>query len=204
MTRGFAPLLGIVVLGGIGTLAWCTEGFQVITSDGARRLAIQEAPRPVPRVLLTDQDGVRFTLDAYRGKVLLIDFIYTSCPTLCTARGGDFARMQSLVRRGIGGRDVALLSISFDLAHDRRAELAAYGERFGAVAPRWRIAIPADEAGLRALLGAFGVVVIPDGDGGFTHDGAIYVVDGRGRIVRALDPDSPAALVEEALRSAVS
>lgn len=65
-------------------------------------------------------------------------------------------------------------------------------------APRWRIAATAHERGLAALLRTFGVVVIPDGMGGFVHAGTVYLVDWRGRLARILDPDAQ-QLAEAAL-----
>jgi protein SCO1/2 len=47
---------------------------------------------------------------------------------------------------------------------------------------------------------SFGVVVIPDGMGGFIHNSAVYLVDARGRLARILDPDSPPQLLAAALR----
>jgi protein SCO1 len=203
VTGGFAPLLGVIVLAGIAALSAETDGFRVVTSEGARRLAIERAPAALPRVVLTDQDGAPFALEDYRGKVVLIDFIYTSCPALCSVLGDDFRRMAEIARRRADGREVALVSISFDRAHDGPPALKLYAERFGAAAPRWRIAVPASAAGLDTLLHSFGVVVLSDGAGGFVHDGAVYVVDPRGRLARILDPGTPAGLIEEALRSAL-
>jgi protein SCO1 len=194
MTRGFAGLLGLVLSTGIAALAWGTCGFRVVTSEGARELAIERAPRAVPDVALVDQDGHRFTLADYRGRTVLVDFIYTRCPTICTANGDDFQHVLARLGNTAADRNIELLSISFDRENDDREALQLYGDRFGAVAPRWRIASPADGRSLAALLKSFGVVVIPDGLGGFVHNSAVYVVDARQRLVRILDPDAPAQL----------
>lgn len=202
MRSGFAPLLGIVLLAGIGALAWGTEGFRVVTSDGARRLQIEERPAPVPQARLIDQDGAAFSLRDYRGKTLLVEFIYTRCPWLCSVLGDEFQRLSTLARAGSFGSEVDLLSISFDPQHDDRPALALYGERYGAIAPRWRVAVPADRRSLASLLRSFGVVVIPDGMGGFIHDGAVYLVNPSGRLARVLDAEASPQQVSEVLRSA--
>ena len=50
-------------------------------------------------------------------------------------------------------------------------------------------ALPASSTSeLEALLNAFGVVVLPDGAGGFVHNAAIYRVDADGRLTRVYDP----------------
>jgi protein SCO1 len=203
VTRGFLPLLGLVMVAGLAVLGWETEGFRVVTTEGARRLAVQQDPPAVPDVMLIDQNGRRFSPDDYRGRVLLVDFIYTDCATICGVVGNDFSRVLDLLQRTGGDAvKVDLLSISFDPAHDSPSALKAYGARFGAAPPRWRIAIPASAAGLHTLLRTFGVVVIPEAFGGFVHDDAVYVVDRNGRLVRILDPAKPENLVAQALRRA--
>jgi protein SCO1/2 len=199
MTRGFIPLVALIIAAGVAALDGSTDGFRAVTSEGARRLDIERTPRPVPDVALVDQSGAGFSLGDYRGKLLLVEFIYTSCPTICGVLGDDFRRILDRLRRDRAGRDVALLSISFDPARDGPEELKLYGERFGATAPGWRIAVPRTAAGLAALEKSFGVVVIPDQFGGFVHNAAIYLVDRRGRLVRILDAEAPAPLVERTL-----
>jgi len=201
MTRGFLPLLGLVLAAGVAGLGWGTDGFRAVTTEGARRLTIEHRRPAVPDVALIDQDGARFSADAYRGHVLLVEFIYTDCPTICGTLGDDFRQVLDRLRHDGGAGQVDLLSISFDPAHDRPPALRAYGARFGAAAPRWRIAVPADKAGLRALLKTFGVVVIADPFGGFIHDGAVFLVDRAGRLVRILDPEAPAGVLARAVRA---
>ena len=194
MTRGFLPLLAVVLAAGVGALGWATDGFRVVTSEGARRLAVEEAPLPLPDVPLTDQTGAVFSLANYRGRTVLVDFIYTSCPTICGVIGDDLR--DALETKAL---DADLLSISIDPASDDRRSLKAYGERFGATAPRWRIARPESQSALKRLLNGFGAVVIPDGNGGFIHSAAVYVVDPQGRLARIIDPD-PATIIREASR----
>ena len=200
MSRGFLPLLTIIAAAGIAALAWETDGFRVATSAGARQLSIERNPVHLPDARLVDQDGHVFSLSSYRGRPVLVDFIYTGCPTLCGVLGDDFHRVLEGVK-GTGADAADLLSISFDPGNDDRDALRLYGDRYGAKAPRWRIARPADERSLAELLQSFGVVVIPDGKGGFIHNSAVYLVDAQGRLARILDPDSPPQLFESALRT---
>ena len=201
MTRGFGPLLALVLATGIGALAWVTEGFRVVTSEGARELAVERDPQTVPDVRLVDQDGNVFSLGDYRGRPVLVEFIYTRCPTLCGVLGDDFRQVLALTDGTAADRGINLLSISFDPEHDDRQALQLYGERYSATTPCWRIAVPADRRGLAALLQRFGVVVIPDGLGGFVHNGAVYLVDPRGSLARIIDPETPPQQIAAALRT---
>lgn len=202
MTRGFPVLLALVLSIGIGALYVETDGFRVVSSAGARQLSVERSPQPLPDARLVDQDGTLFSLGAYRGRTVLVDFIYTRCPTICGLLGDDFAHVLGLMKAARPGTPVDLLSISFDPQNDDRQALRLYGRRFGAKAPHWRIAVPVDAQELAGLLRSFGVVVIPDGMGGFVHDDAVYVIDAQGRLARVLDPDAPAELVAAALRVA--
>lgn len=202
MTRGFLPLLAIVVAAGVAALTRETEGFRVITSAGARELDIARNPSVLPDVALVDQDGHAFRLSGYKGEPVLVDFIYTRCPLICGVVGED---LQRLVRQLDGAAQPPkfnLLSISFDPQNDDREALTLYGQRYGAKAPHWRIATPADARALKPLLHSFGVVVIPDGMGGFVHDSAVYLVDSQGRLARIFDPDAPPQVFAQALRGA--
>ena len=201
MTRGFLPLLAGVLAVGVAALSWATDGFHVVTSEGARRLAVERSPRPLPNVPMVDQNGQSFTLSDYGGRTVLVDFIYTRCPTICGVLGEDFRNV--LRRRGDALSDVDLLSISFDPDNDDLEARQRYGERYDAAAPRWRVAAVADKRGLATLLDGFGAVVISDGIGGFVHNSAVYVVDPRGRLAGILDPGAPSGLLAKAVRQAV-
>lgn len=202
MTRRFAALLAFVLLTGMSALAWATDGFRVVTSDGARELEIKRSPRPVPDVTLVDQDEKVFSLSSYRGRRVLIEFIYTRCPTICGELGDAFERVLADWNRDSLGEETDFLSISFDPENDDTQALKYYSERFGAASPRWRIARPLDRRGLARLLNTFGVVVIPDGMGGFVHNTAVYLMDQRGRLIRILDPYmSPRQLAAVALNA---
>lgn len=201
MTRGFPVLLAVVLLTGIAALDRETDGFRVVTSAGARQLAVERAPQRLPDAALIDQDGKPFALGDYKGRPLLVDFIYTRCSTICGVLGDDFAHALAQLDGAKAKQPVDLLSISFDPSDDRAA-LQLYAARFNATAPRWRIAAPTDARTRAALLRSFGVVVIPDGMGGFIHNDAVYVVDGSGRLARILDPGAPAQLVTAALKVA--
>ena len=96
-------------------------------------------------------------------------------------------------------RHVKLVSISFDPENDNREALRLYGDHYGARAPQWRIAAPLQQSGLDALRQAFGLIVIPDGTGGFIHNGDVYLIDARGRLARALDPDAAPLVFVNAL-----
>ena len=52
----------------------------------------------------------------------------------------------------------------------------------------WQIGVPASQADATALLRSLGVVVIPDGQDGFVHNGAIHVLNAHGRLLGLYEP----------------
>lgn len=115
----------------------------------------------------------------------LVDFVYTRCPSVCRALGGEYQQMQrELVapQNEERSRGVHLVSISFDLDHDDPARLARYASDLHADPRHWTLAVPATHDDARELLASLGVVVVPDGQGGFVHNGAIHLLDERGQL----------------------
>ena len=180
----------LLLAGGVA-LAAATDGFQAFTTETARRVAVRRQPADLPAVTLENQSGARFTFADLRGKWLLVDFVYTRCPTFCTVLGGDFAQLERQLAGPIAQGKVQFLSISFDPAHDAPADLAAYLARFRGggpgPGPGWQAARPVTGVGLRRLTAAFGITVIPDHRGGYTHNAAIHLVDPEGRMVDIFD-----------------
>jgi protein SCO1/2 len=178
---------GALLLAGGVALAAATDGFQAFTTETARRVAVRRQPADLPAVALENQSGARFTLADLRGKWLLVDFIYTRCPSFCTVLGGDFAQLARQLTDPIAQGRVQLLSISFDPTQDPPAQLAAYLKRFWGQDMGWQAARPLTADGLQSLTAAFGVTFIQDRLGGYTHNAAIHLVDPEGRLVDIFD-----------------
>ena len=186
----------LVVLLGAGVLWRGTDGFGAFTAETARRAEILRAPRPLPAAVLEDQDGRTFGLEEYRGRLLAVEFIYTRCASICRSLGMTFRQIRDRVPQDALGRDFSLISISFDPARDDPASLKGYGRIYGADGTHWRIARVGNEAELKRLLEAFGIVVIPDGLGGFEHNAAIHLLGRDGRLAHVSDLNEPLPFAE--------
>lgn len=184
-----ASAIGAVLLLGSLVLWHATDGLQAFTTESARRLAVARTPRALPDPLLQDQADRDLRLSDLRGRLVLAQFIFTRCATLCLASADSFAQIAERLAAGRRG-EVVLLSLSFDPVHDGPDELADYAARFGADGETWRIARVADPRDLPQLLESFGVVVIPDPIFGFQHNAAQHLIDRDGRLARILDFDA--------------
>jgi protein SCO1/2 len=186
-----------VVSAGMVVLAAVTDGFRATTTEAAWRLAVAERPRPLPDATFFDQSGRLFRLSDLRGRPVLMEFFYTSCPAICGLLASQFqAGFERLIAQP-EGPEILLLGVSFDPERDTVTELADYAARLGADGRIWRVAWVNDPIGLQDLLDAFGVVVLPDGAGGFVHNAAIYLVDAKGRLTHVYDADAAERAIAE-------
>ena len=154
----------------------------------ARRLRLLEAPHAtvqrgdaVPDFTLTDQTGREVTLSQWAGKVVAVTFIYTSCPLpdYCFRLSNNFSQLNQRFARRMG-RDLVLLSISFDPVHDQPNVLAKYAATFKADAETWRFLTgPLDT--VKAVTRQFGLNFWPD-ESYVTHTLHTLVIDRRGRL----------------------
>lgn len=96
-------------------------------SDTARE---PEPGEEVPNFALTNQDGRRIELRDFRGRVLLVTFIYTRCPLpdYCTLMSTNFAAVNRALQQSLElAPKVHLLSVSFDTDYDTPKVLRSYG-----------------------------------------------------------------------------
>jgi protein SCO1/2 len=177
----------------IGTL---TRGFEFWTFEELRqaRARLGEV-HATPTTARTSRGEARRLFESKDpGSVQLVDFIYTSCPSVCQALGSEYQRMQrSLDEHPAAG--VQLISLSFDVARDGQRELAAYAARHGARPKQWTVAAPLTAVESRQLIKQLGVIAVADGFGGYVHNGDIHLIDASGvlRGIYAYD-QWPAAL----------
>ncbi len=154
----------------------------------ARRLKLLEAPHPtvkpgdaVPDFTLIDQSGQRVTLSRLAGKVVAVTFIYTSCPLpdYCFRLANNFGQLNKRFTDRMG-RDLVLLSISFDPVHDQPKVLAQYASTWKADPESWHFLTgPLDE--VKAVSRRFGLNFWPD-EVYVTHSLHTLVIDRQGRL----------------------
>ena len=135
----------------------------------------------VPDFALTDQNGRPVRLSDFKGRVVVVDFIYTRCPLpdVCPRLSANFAYLAKRLR----GRDLTLLSITIDPTYDTPAVLAEYRRRWQADGETWRFLTGTPEQ-TRNAAGFFGLIYWPE-EGSITHTSSTAVI-GREGVLRAL------------------
>ena len=143
----------------------------------------------VPDFAFIDQDGKRTSLKQFRGKTLMITFIYTRCPfpDFCPRMSGNFAEIYKQLASNPSLANTQLLSVSFDPEHDSPKALRDYGlsvahTRDAALFRRWQFAVP-KSADLPKIADFFALTVKPEG-GLITHSLSTTVIGPDGKIVK--------------------
>lgn len=134
----------------------------------------------------------------YRGRVVVVDFIYTRCPLpdVCPRLSANFAAMQRQFR----DTDLLLLSVTVDPDYDTAPVLAEYAARWGADPARWQF-LGGDQS---ALASALGEVYWSD-EGSIGHNSVTSIIGREGRLAATLEgsgyrTDQLASLISHELR----
>jgi len=136
----------------------------------------------VPDFGLINQDGQAFRLRDFRGKAVLLTFIYTRCPipNFCPLMSKNFAELQQRLSKEFPGK-YQMLSISIDPGFDRPEVLKEYGGRYGAQGKDWSFATgEAEQIGFVA--GLMGLYYAQE-NGLVSHDLRTAVISPEGRLV---------------------
>jgi len=154
-------------------------------AGGAPRgtLAIGET---VPDFKLIDQWRRPLALSELRGKVVAVNFIYTSCalPNFCLRIANNFGVLQKRFKARLG-RDLVLLTVTFDPVHDTPDVLAEYARRWDADAESWHF-LTGPVPDVQKVCRLFGVDFFPD-EGLMNHSLHTAVLDRRGRVVANIE-----------------
>lgn len=155
--------------------------------------ATQRIPQPgdlVPDFAFTDQNGRHVSLKQYRGKVLLVTFIYARCPfpDFCPRMSQNFDEIyKQMGSDPTLGTDTRLLSLSFDTDHDSPKVLRDYAFKVAethdaSLFKRWEFGVPQKNE-LTKMAGFFGLIYKSEG-GLITHNLSTTVIGPDGKIVK--------------------
>lgn len=124
-----------------------------------------------------------------QNKILVTEFIYTSCKTLCLTLGDYFQQAQTHIKAQSLQNKIHLLSISFDSAVDNPTRLNRYQSRMKMDNQIWSIATMASHADLDMAKRQLGLVVLEDSANEFVHNSAFLVLSTQGKLLGIYDDD---------------
>ena len=161
-----------------------------------------------PDFALTDQTGRPFASSELAGKVVVANFIFTTCTDICPLLTGTMARVRDELRSArLLGDKAMLVSFSVDPEQDTPTALAEYGARFGADPTEWKF-LTGNRRQIDDLLtvgykvGAPPRIAKPGGPPEIVHTNRFALVDPRGQVRAVLSGNEldVSQLVEEVRR----
>src|ERR1022692_2984505 len=171
---------------------WPNDKVSLDTIDaGARMLrqdtlgkggaAYREVGEKVPEFVLYDQNGRVVDSARFRGRQVMLNFIYTRCPVanMCPLSTSKMMATQGLARKS-GVANIEFVSITLDPAHDTPGILREYADARGIDTANFSF-LTGPESAIRDLLTQFGVIAEFKGDL-LNHTLATLLIDEKGRI----------------------
>lgn len=137
--------------------------------------------KKVPEFVLTNQDSLLISNEDYLGKVYLVEFFFTSCPTICPRMNINMKKIEAV----FGHRDdFGIASITIDPKTDTPTQLKTYAEAYQVLSPNWHF-LTGDQDYIYDLANrGFNIFagINPDVAGGFEHQGYFALIDQEGYI----------------------
>ncbi len=140
--------------------------------------------RPAPDFTLEDADGRKIGLADFRGKVVVLHFIYASCTDTCPLHADLIARVQAMVNRTPMRDLVQFITVTTDPVNDTPEVLEAYGRAHGLDPVNWAFLTSGPdrpEDTTRRLVERFGHKFGKAEDGYQLHGVVTHIIDQEGR-----------------------
>jgi len=145
----------------------------------------------VPAFALTSEGDRRVTNAVFRGKVSIVDFIFTQCAGTCPMMSTKMADLQATLRND---PHVQFVSVSVDPEHDTPAVLAEYGSHYGAVKEKWIFLTGPKPAVYALTKEGFHLGLDIEGEEAIIHSQKFVLVDQRGSIRGYYDSEDTEAM----------
>lgn len=190
--RAFAVLLLAWLVAGFGLMAppahAANAPSQTSTLGLDARLALRASEAAVGRELgehlFRDRSGKTVSLSSYRGKPLLVSFIYTGCFQICPGTTRALQIAVEAMQKSVGPGQFNVVSIGFNQPEDSPGALKSFAKQFNIRTDNWEFLSPR-AADVPALASDFGFMFKAT-PAGFDHVLQLSLVDSQGRIVRQI------------------
>lgn len=140
----------------------------------------------VPAFEFTNQDGKLISNSFYNEKVYVVEFFFTTCPTICPRMNENMMKIQN---EYYANPDFGIVSFSINPKHDTPKVLKEYAKSHGATLKNWNF-LTGDQDKIYELANN-GFTLFAgensDAEGGFEHSGMFALIDKQGNIRSRLD-----------------
>ncbi|MEL1239534.1 SCO family protein [Flavobacterium flavipallidum] len=150
-------------------------------SSSADAEGVLEKIGPAPKFELTNQDGKKINNDSYKGKVYVLEFFFTTCPSICPKMNQS---MLVLEKKFFGNPNFGIVSITIDPMHDTPEVLKDHAQLLGVKSSNWNF-LTGDRQTIFDLANkGFNLYAGENAkvNGGFEHSGMFALIDKNGNI----------------------
>lgn len=133
-----------------------------------------------PEFSFTNQNNETITNNNYEGKVYLVEFFFSTCPTICPVMNENMVKLQNEFQKD---DRFAVASITIDPETDTPENLKEHAKFLGATMKNWHF-LTGSQEDIFALSNKFNLYAAqnPDAPGGFEHSGLFALIDKKGNI----------------------
>jgi protein SCO1/2 len=180
LALGFSSAAAQNVTGG-------AQGGAALDPDRALKTSQAAIGNRVGDYAFRDREGRQVRLADYRGKPLVVSFVYTGCFSVCPTTTAQLARAIREARKTLGTGAFRVATIGFNLPYDSPEAMRDFARRYGIDDPNWEFLSPYEPqlAGLVADLGFEYVAT----SGGFDHLTQLTILDAEGKVFRQVYGD---------------
>ena len=140
----------------------------------------------VPEFSFTNQNQKTITNKSYHNKVYIVEFFFTTCPSICPIMNQNMVKIQD---QFFGNPNLGIASLTIDPIKDTPEVLKEYAIQYKITNPNWNLLTGDKEAIYKVANSGFNLYVgeNPQVDGGFEHSGFFALVDQEGNIRSRFD-----------------
>lgn len=136
---------------------------------------------PAPKFELTNQDGKKISNKNYDGKVYVVEFFFSTCPTICPIMNKNMITIQN---EFFGNPNFGIASITINPENDTAAVLKKHAEELGVKSTNWHF-LTGDQKYIYEIANkGFNLYAgeNKNANGGFEHSGLFALIDKEGNI----------------------
>lgn len=136
---------------------------------------------PAPKFDLINQDSLTITNETYKGKVYVLEFFFTTCPTICPKMN---LSMLEIEKTFFGNPNFGIVSISIDPEQDTPSVLKSHRKLLGVKSSNWNFLTGEKKSIFDLSIKGFNLYAGENSkvQGGFEHSGLFALIDKKGNI----------------------
>ncbi|WP_166962867.1 SCO family protein [Yeosuana marina] len=144
-------------------------------------IKINGKSKKVPHFSFINQDGKTITENDYKGKVYIVEFFFTTCPTICPRMNANLVKIQN---EFTDFDNFGVASFTINPEHDTPEVLKAYAKKYGVTNPNWNLMTGNQEDIYKLANEGFNLYTAQDDSvpAGFEHSGNFALIDKNGFI----------------------